>query len=99
MDSLPLPYITQTVYPANRHSPDCMSTVLCRTISDCPAKQFNVRLCIRPCAPVLLLFYSRVPKTLEHSRSLKFTVRVMSRIWFKFDIIIVWSDFLCQRLY
>src|SRR6218665_1316420 len=73
MDSLPLPYITQTAYPANRHSPDCMSTVLCRTISDCPAKQFKVRLCIRPCAPVSLLFYSRVPKTLEHSRSLKFT--------------------------
>src|SRR6218665_1079907 len=50
--------------------------VLCRTISDCPAKQFKVRLCIRSCAPVSLLFYSRVLKTLEHSRSLKFTVRV-----------------------
>src|SRR6218665_2904666 len=29
--------------------------VLCWTISDCSAKQFKVRLCIRPCAPVLLL--------------------------------------------
>src|SRR6218665_3305588 len=24
MDSLPLPYFTQTAYPDNRHSPDCM---------------------------------------------------------------------------
>jgi len=54
--------------------------VLCRTISDCHAKQFKVRLCIRPCAPVSLLFYSRVLKTLKHSRSLKSAVRVMSRI-------------------
>ena len=23
-DSLPLPYFTQTAYPDNRHSPDCM---------------------------------------------------------------------------
>src|SRR6218665_169812 len=45
--------------------------VLCWTISDCPTKQFKVRLCIRPCARMSLLFYAQVAKILEHSRSLK----------------------------
>src|SRR6218665_2539229 len=98
MDSLPLPYFTQTAYPDNRHRPDGMLYCVGRLAIVAP-NSLRCDYVIRPCAPVSLLFYSRVPKTLEHSKSLKVTVRVMSRIWLKFDIIIVWSDFLCQWLY
>src|SRR6218665_2427014 len=79
MDSLPLPYFTQTAYPDNRHSRDCMLYCVGR-LTFVPPNSLRCDCVIHPCARVSLLFYSRVPKTLEHSRSLKFTVRVMSRI-------------------
>src|SRR6218665_2269821 len=76
------PYHTlhrQPTYPDNRHRPNCMLYCVGRLAVVSP-NNLRCYCVIRPCARVSLLFYSRVPKTLEHSRSLKFTVRVMSRI-------------------
>ena len=81
-----LPYFTQTAYPDNRHIPDCMLYCVGRLAVATPNSLRCGRV-IRPCARVSLLFNSRVPKTLERSRSLKFTVRVMSRICFKSIVI------------
>src|SRR6218665_2449320 len=65
------PCHTLNIQPVTLAGMARLYAVLCWTISDCPTKQFNVRLFIRPCARVSLLFYARVAKTLEHSRSLK----------------------------
>ena len=84
MDSLPLPYFTQTAYPDNRHIAQtaCMlySVYCVRRLAVVAPNSLRCDCVFAHAHLCHSYFYSRVPKTLEHSRSLQFTVRVMSRI-------------------
>jgi len=57
MDSLPLPYFTQTAYPDNRHSSDCMLYCVGR-LAIVPPNSLRCDCVIRPCAPVTPILFS-----------------------------------------